>query len=310
MISRYSRTGLNLLGLALFGGPALAGLAGQGWAVLPVFAALFLLYVAATHKPDLSTAAGWAGLALMAAIQGMLVSVVYGLGLLAAQAAGPVIALPLWAPVLVTGAAAGFGLWAFRDAAEMDVMLDSALKALGETDDMLRKDRPEAPWPEAAPEVQAAADRALQAVRGAQTLDAGFVDPIVQQLESEAGVHAFDPLYDAAGLEAGANEPIVDFALLRFIASPGILSQLIDRGEGGLAPMLLLNAPSAAVRAEARACVGDLFDQKAPLNQQPDPGWLAELAGQFPGEGFEALAGELAGQAGRKKAVLSRAGSR
>ena len=58
MISRHSRTGLALFGVALYGGPLLAGFAGHDWAVLPVFASLFLLHVAATRKPDLSTSVG------------------------------------------------------------------------------------------------------------------------------------------------------------------------------------------------------------------------------------------------------------
>ena len=58
MISRYSRTGLLLLTGALYGGVVLAGLAGHPFRVLPVYAALFLLFIAATRKPDMATGAG------------------------------------------------------------------------------------------------------------------------------------------------------------------------------------------------------------------------------------------------------------
>ena len=131
MIHRYSRSGLALVFGTLYGGTVLAGLAAHPLRVLPVFSALFLIHIAATRKPDLATGAGWAGLAIMAAVQAALVGLGYGLGLLVAQVTGP-ISLPIWLPITLTAAAAFYGAWAYRDAAEMDVMLDSTLRALEE----------------------------------------------------------------------------------------------------------------------------------------------------------------------------------
>lgn len=294
MISRYSRAGLALLGLALYGGPVLAGLAGHGWASVPVFAALFLLYVAATRRPDLSTGAGWATLATMATVQVALVALVYGLGIVTTRFTGLGLALPLWAPVLLTGLSAGFGAWAFRDAAEMDVMLDSVLRALEEIEHGRSSEPDPNPWPEPAPEVLAAVDRALADLRALDTAAAGLVDPIVARLEDAAGVAAFDPLYDMAGGEGVAQEPAVDLALLRFARRPGIARALIARGEAGLAPTLLLNAPDPGVRAEAIGLVGQLIRSDAPAGQLPDPAWLTELHASFPGEGFDRLAAQCA----------------
>ena len=109
MTGFHSRTGLTLLGVALYGGPVLAGLARHDWSVVPVLAALFLLYVAASRKPDLTTGAGRAGLAIMAATQLALVALAWGIGLaLAARFGGYV--LPLWAPVATPSAASALDL--------------------------------------------------------------------------------------------------------------------------------------------------------------------------------------------------------
>jgi hypothetical protein len=288
MFSRYGRTGLVLFGVALYGGPLLAGLARHGWAVLPVFAALFLLHAAATRKPNLSTAAGWAGLAIMVAIQAALVALAWGLGLVVAGLAGAVV-LPLWAPLAITALAAGFGAWAWRDAAEMDVMLDSAIQALETLDDegglAAALD-----WPDPDPQVRTALDDTVETLRGLDKWNLAVIDPVVRKLERATGAAAFDAFYDIAGQDGDDNEPVVDFALLRYIASPNVLTWLVDRGEGGLAPQLLLDAPDPSVRAEARARVVDLLDAGAPRDQLPDGDRLALLARRYPGEGFEMLA--------------------
>ena len=103
------------------------------------------------------------------------------------------------------------------------------------------------------------------------------------------GAAGFDPLYDAAGRDGSLNEPAVDFALLRFVALPQVFDQLAARGEAGLAPMLLLNAPHPTVRAEARARVAEMVEAGVPVTELPDPALLRELAGAFPGEGYNRL---------------------
>ena len=292
MFSRYSRVSLGLLALALYGGPVLAGLAGHGWAVLPVFAALFLLYVAATRKPDLSTPAGLAGLGLMAATQVALVALAWGAGLLIARLTGTLL-LPLWAPLGVSAVAAGFGAWAFRDAAEMDVMLDDMLEALERVD--LRA--PQMPLGAPPSATGRAVEAAAAALRALPRADAALIDPIVRRLDEAAGVEAFHPLYYIAGDEdAPDHDPRIDLGLLRFLARPAILRQLVARGEGGAAPQLLLDATDPGVRAEARALVDDLAKLGAPAPQLPGPAWLTALDAQFPGEGYDLLRARCAVQ--------------
>lgn len=292
MIGARSRTGLALLGVALYGGPVLAGLARHDWSVLPVLAALFLLYTAAARRPDLSTGAGRAGLAMMAVVQIALVVIGWAIGLLLADTIGSV-ALPLWGPLAITAFGAGVGAWALRDAAEMDVMLDSALARIAELETLPAPARAfDVPWPDPLPEADAAvrdALRALRALRARPGLDLAATDRIVARLNAEAGAAGFDPLYDAAGLDGALNEPAVDFALLRFAAQPQVFDQLIARGEAGLAPLLLLNAPHPTVRAEARALVAEMIEAGVPVSELPDPALLRELAGTFPGEGYNRL---------------------
>lgn len=288
MISRYSRSGLGLFGVALYGGPLLAGFARHDWAVLPVFAALFLLYISARRKPDLDTRAGWAGLAMMAVTQAALVTLDWGVGLGLAALFGPVM-LPLWGPLLLTAVAAGLGAWAHRDAAEMDVMLDNVLEEL----DRMKPGGMKAGedlWPGVTPQVEAALGEALETLRELDKLNPAVIDPVVARLDAKAGTAAFDAFYDAAGQDDDDNEPIVDYALLRFLARPQVLIEVIDRGEGGLAPQLLLDAPDEDVRAEARARVEDLLGAAAPDDQLPDAARITLLDARFPGEGYDRLA--------------------
>lgn len=287
MFNRYGRAASALFGITLYGGPILAGLAGHDLAVLPVFAALFLIFVVVTRKPDLSSGTGWAGLIIMAVVQITLVALAYGAGVVTGALLGPV-ALAQWPPLALSAAAAVFATWAFRDAAEMDVMLDSAIRALEGFDDTLHA-AVDPPWPAALPDAEAAVGGVLSDLRGRALTDAEAIENAVARLEAAVGVEGFDPLYDAAG-EAPGNEPIVDLALLRFAARPAINAALIARGDGGLAPMLLLNTPDAHVRAEACRQVHALAVAGAPVGQLPDPTWMAELDARFPGEGFAALA--------------------
>lgn len=283
----YSRAGLALVFMPLYGGPVLAGWARMTALTLPVFAACFLLFIAASRKPDLRHPSGLAAFAIMALVQGALVALAFGAGLLGARLAGT-LNLPLALPLLLTGAAALFGAWRYSERAEMDVFLDSAIAEL----EALNRRTPPG-WddlhPAPAPGVRRALDDALTAL---DTLppDAGpgRIDPVVRALEQAAGPAAFDPLYDAAGEESG-HDPRIDMALLRFAAIPRIRRALVQRGEGGLAPLLLLTATDPTVRAEARRLVIDLAGEGAPDHQLPPPALLAELDQRFPGEGYDRL---------------------
>ncbi|MBV7407999.1 hypothetical protein [Maritimibacter sp. DP1N21-5] len=292
----YTRAGLALVFAPLYAGPFLAGLAGHPPAALPVFALLFLLFIAMTRRPDLHQPAGWVTLVFMAAVQLVLVGLTFGLGQLVATILPGLVptTLPVWLPLVITALASCYGVWAYSTKAEMDVFLDSALERLADFDSLSAMSLAEA-FPEPEPRIAAAVDRALADLRALpEDARVGEIDPIVQRLEMTTDAEAFDPLYDAAGEVDGHQDRRIDLGLLRYVASPRVRRQLVERGDGGLAATLLLNAPEPSIRAEARALVWTLLDDRAPADQLPDPDWLADLAREFPDEGFDRLASALA----------------
>lgn len=284
----YSRIGLAAIFVPLYLGPVLSGWAHHPLATVPVFALAFLLFMAATRRPNLNTPAGQAGLAIMAVVQLLLVAVGFGAGLTAAQLFGD-IDLPFWGPIALTALAALVGAWRYSDTAEMNVFLDSAISRLEALDRDIVRDMTDV-HPEPRPGVQAALDECLAALRALpKDANVGMIDPIVQRLESTAGVEAFDPFYDAAGEVDGREDRRIDLGLLRFVASPFIRRKLVQRGEGGMAAMLLISAEAPGTRAEARSLLHTLIDDGVPLSQLPDPVWLAELDETYPGEGYDRL---------------------
>ncbi|WP_292024720.1 hypothetical protein [Maritimibacter sp. UBA3975] len=285
----YSRIGLAAVFLPLYGGPVLSGWAGHPLTTLPVFALTFLLFIAATRRPHLDDAGGRAALVLMAVVQVVLASACFAAGRWIGLVAGP-LALTIWLPIALSAVAALVGAWRYSDSAEMDVFLDGAIDRLNEIDRGLVSD-----WTDIHPEPAAATTQAVERALSAlaalpRDARAGQIDPVVQRLEREAGIAAFDPLYDAAGEVDGTEDPRIDRALLRFVASPRIRRQLVERGEGAMAAMLLLNAADAGVRFEARSLLLTLIDEGVPVDQLPDPVWLDELSEAFPGEGYDEIA--------------------
>ncbi|WP_415233443.1 hypothetical protein [Pseudorhodobacter sp.] len=93
----------------LYFGPLLAGLGGFGWAVVPVFAAIFLLWLVIVRPQDFPrTLADWAGpealigFAARAAMQVLLVLVCFGLGRGIGGVLGSVPTLPLMLPIAIS----------------------------------------------------------------------------------------------------------------------------------------------------------------------------------------------------------------
>jgi len=300
-VGPYSRAVLALVFIPLYAGPGLAGLSGHPPATIPVYAALFLAFIAATRRPDLTQGPGWATLTIMAVVQTVLTGAVFGIGALIAGAWGVMgaLTLPVLLPIALTATAAAYGVWSYSNRAEMDVFLESTIEKLK----AIESESPggaEAFHPVPSRAVQRAVDETIAALTSLpEDAQVGEIDPIMQALEAKVGIEAFDPLYDAAGEIEGQQDRRVDLGLLRFAASPRITRALLARGEGGMAAMLLINAPDAAVRHEARKRIIELIDDGAPAVQLPDAVWLDELAVLYPGEGFRDLA--------KSRAALSKA---
>ncbi|MEC7764472.1 MAG: hypothetical protein VX874_21390 [Pseudomonadota bacterium] len=285
----YTRAGLALVFVPLYAGPILSGWSAHPLATLPVFALAFLLFIAASRRPDLRQPSGQAALAIMAAVQFALVALCFGAGALLAKFLGP-LGAPLWVPIALTALAALVGAMRYSDTSEMNVFLDSAIAGLEDMDKRIVADWTEV-HPEPTPAVQAAVDRTLAALKALpDNANVAMIDPIVQDLEIEVDVEGFDPFYDAAGYVEGGEDRRVDLGLLRFVASPYIRRKLVDRGEGAMAPMLMLNASDPGVRSEARSLILTLIDEGTPPDQLPDPVWLTELDAEFPGEGYGEIA--------------------
>ncbi|MEZ5769681.1 MAG: hypothetical protein R3D80_20050 [Paracoccaceae bacterium] len=109
----------------------------------------------------------------------------------------------------------------------MDVMLDSALaRSPRWRPDRHRPGR--STWPGPDPGFNW---WALDALRAPPRSNAR-IDPIMHRLNTEAGAADLIRSYDAAGREGSFNEPVVDFALLRFCALP----QIFDRSSPAARP--------------------------------------------------------------------------
>ena len=93
----------------LYLGPLLAGLAGSGWAMVPVFSLLFVLWLLFL-RPETwpGTASGarngasWLQLATRTLVQVLLVTVFFGIGRGIGGVLGAAIPIPSWLPVVLS----------------------------------------------------------------------------------------------------------------------------------------------------------------------------------------------------------------
>lgn len=125
--------------LLLYLGPLLAGLAGHGWGVLPVFTLIFLCWLILL-RPTLwpKTVEGWKAtqpwvdLATRALVQAVLVILCLAIGRGLAGVVGHLSATPLWLPPALSLIAVGLARAAFSPAemAEMDALLDEAIESI------------------------------------------------------------------------------------------------------------------------------------------------------------------------------------
>jgi hypothetical protein len=88
----------------LYLGPLLAGLAGAGWSMVPIFAALFLLWLILL-RPEFASERAWLPRLERALVQTLLVVVFFGLGRGIGGVVGVSLGLPVWSPILLSVAA-------------------------------------------------------------------------------------------------------------------------------------------------------------------------------------------------------------
>lgn len=85
----------------LYLGPLLAGLAGAGWSMVPVFVALFLLWIFLL-RPDLAGQRAWLPRLERAAVQTLLVVVFFGIGRGIGGILGVTLGPPAWTAILIS----------------------------------------------------------------------------------------------------------------------------------------------------------------------------------------------------------------
>lgn len=133
----------------LYMGPLLAGLGGFGWAVVPVFAAIFMLWLVIIRPQDFPRnlqdwmrAEGLVAFVARAAVQLLLVLVCFGLGRGIGGVLNSLPAFPLMLPIAISFLAIPLArlIWDPWKADAMDKLLDDALNQI-ETSPMQHDDR-------------------------------------------------------------------------------------------------------------------------------------------------------------------------
>lgn len=280
----------RLAAALLYLGPLLAGLAGQGWRVLPVFVLVFLLWLVVIRPQDWPAPAAWAGpgpwLALMgrAVVQLVLVGLCLGTGRGLAGVAGLTADLPLALPVglSMAGVVLAWLVWRPDQAAALDLLLDDAIDQIGAA--TARRDD--------------GADRQVQARIIALRLTATLADlPDDTPLsEVEAHLHGLAPHLDLEALFDALQERQRQAPDLRVLRAALVLAAtdpfFNEACRGRAIPVLALSlaeGDAALTTAFATRCVallegdidawGDCPNGEAIAHaQQATPGAAAALA--------------------------------
>lgn len=120
----------------LYAGPLLAGLGGFGWGSVPVFIAIFLLWLVIIRPEDWPQTLAdwrrpevWVALAARVAVQALLVVACFGIGRGIGGVAGALPPFPLVLPLAVSFVSIPLArlVWDPKKAAAMDAFLDEAL---------------------------------------------------------------------------------------------------------------------------------------------------------------------------------------
>lgn len=134
----------------LYLGPLLSGLAGYGWANIPAFAAIFMLWLVLMRPQDFPQSAAcwlnpsaWLGFAARLVLQVLLVAVCFGIGRGIGGVLGVQPAIPAVVPVAMSLLAVVFGRLISdpRKMQQMDEVVNSALTQIeGATSDLRKAD--------------------------------------------------------------------------------------------------------------------------------------------------------------------------
>lgn len=121
----------------LYLGPLLAGLAGFGWGLVPVFGSIFIVWLIVlrpqnwpNHFVDWGKAQAWATLATNAAVQFLLVILLFGVGRGIGGALGFVAPFSAIFPIIVSASSIPLCrlIWNPKEATDLDHFLDNAIQ--------------------------------------------------------------------------------------------------------------------------------------------------------------------------------------
>ena len=290
----------------LYSGPLLAGIAGFGWHVVPLFVGIFLLWLFILRPQqwprtlvDWSRPEALIALLTQSLVQLLLVAVSLGIGRGIGGVLGVMPAIPLMLPVAVSFLSIPLAriLWDPWRADAGEVVLDEALARLeaeedpAPADDLKRRT-------EVAARMVAALDR-LPA-EAAPGLLADHLHAMATQTSHEAlRVALMDPIYD------GSATAVVRRAAAVHATDPAVVDVL----KGSTYPMAVFRAltdgPTLALFA---ARCADLVAQKPDrLGDCPDPEDVMALAARVPGAAAELAA--LAKALTRAKAAMAKPGA-
>ena len=290
----------------LYFGPLLAGIAGFGWRVVPLFVGIFMLWLFILRPQqwprtlvDWSRPEALIALLTQSLVQLLLVAVSLGIGRGIGGVLGVMPAIPLMLPVAVSFLSIPLArmIWDPWRADAGEVVLDEALARLeaeedpAPADDLKRRT-------EVAARMVAALDR-LPA-EAAPGLLADHLHAMATQTSHEAlRVALMDPIYD------GSATAVVRRAAAVHATDPAV----VDLLQGSTYPMAVFRAltdgPTLALFA---ARCADLVAQKpVRLADCPDPEDVMALAARVPGAAAELVA--LAKALTRAKAAMAKPGA-
>jgi len=288
----------------LYFGPLLAGIAGFGWRVVPLFVGIFLLWLFILRPQQWPrTLADWSrpealiALLTQSLVQLLLVAVSLGIGRGIGGVLGVMPAIPLMLPVAVSFLSIPLArmIWDPWRADVGEDVLDEALARLeGEADpadDLKRRT-------EVAARMVAALDRLPP--EAAPELLADHLHAMATQTSHEAlRVALMDPIYD------GSATAVVRRAAAVHATDPAV----VDLLRGSTYPMAVFRAlTDGSTLALFAARCADLVAQKPDrLADCPDPEDVMALAARVPGAAAELVA--LAKALTRAKAAMAKPGA-
>jgi hypothetical protein len=287
----------------LYFGPLLAGIAGFGWRVVPLFVGIFLLWLFILRPQqwprrlaDWSRPEALIALLTQSVVQVLLVAVSLGIGRGIGGVLGVMPDIPLMLPVAVSFLSIPLArmIWDPWRAEVGEDVLDAALARLeaevDPADDLKRRT-------ESAARMVAALDRLPP--EAAPELLADHLHAMATQTSHEAlRVALMDPIYD------GSATAVVRRAAAVHATDPAV----VDLLQGSTYPMAVFRAltdgPTLALFAER--CADLVAERPDRLGDCPDPEDVVTLVARVPGAATELAA--LAKALTRAKATMARPG--